>query len=71
MLYFCSYIFSSKIINMDFKKAILQGIPDELPIVQAYDTEVSHAPKRKDILTHDEKKLALESGLATRCLGNI
>ena len=56
---------------MDFKKAILQGIPDELPIVQAYDTEVSHAPKRKDILTHDEKKLALESGLATRCLGNI
>ncbi len=47
----------------DFKTAILQGIPEELPEYKPYDTTVSHAPVRKDILTVAEKKLALKNAL--------
>jgi urocanate hydratase len=47
----------------DFKNQIIQGIPDVLPAPQTYDTSVNHAPKRKDILTADEKKLALRNAL--------
>ncbi len=47
----------------DFQKAILAGIPDELPSPKPYDTSVSHAPKRVDILTPEEKKLALKNAL--------
>ncbi|MBQ6032428.1 MAG: urocanate hydratase [Prevotella sp.] len=39
------------------------GIPDVLPEPQAYDTTINHAPKRKDILTAEEKKLALRNAL--------
>ena len=39
------------------------GIPDTLPEMQAYDTEINHAPKRKDILTTEQKKLALRNAL--------
>ncbi|MDB4195584.1 urocanate hydratase [Flavobacteriales bacterium] len=39
------------------------GIPNELPPKKEYDTTISHAPKRKDILTDDEKKLALKNAL--------
>ena len=39
------------------------GIPEELPELQAYDTEINHAPKRKDILTPEQKKLALRNAL--------
>lgn len=46
-----------------FKELILQGIPDELPPVKPYDHSVSHAPKRKDILSVDEKKLAIRNAL--------
>lgn len=46
-----------------FKDQILLGIPDELPPVKALDTSVSHAPVRKDILTPDEKKLAVANAL--------
>ena len=46
-----------------FKEQILQGIPDELPPVKAFDSSVSHAPKRKDILSADEKKLAVANAL--------
>jgi urocanate hydratase len=42
----------------DFKKQILQGIPDVLPEKKPYDTSISHAPKRKDILSRDEKKIS-------------
>jgi len=49
--------------NKSFQQQILQGIPDELPAVQPYDASVSHAPKRKDILSADEKKLALRNAL--------
>ncbi|NOT76246.1 MAG: urocanate hydratase [Cyclobacteriaceae bacterium] len=48
---------------MTFQEVILQGIPDKLPEVKAYDTTVSHAPARKDILTKEEKKLALRNAL--------
>ena len=47
----------------EFQKEILQGIPNEMPKTQPYDSSVSHAPKRKDILTSDEKKLALRNAL--------
>ena len=45
----------------DFQKAIVEGIPDILPQPQQYDTNINHAPKRKEILTNDEKKLALRN----------
>ena len=43
---------------MTFKEQIQQGIPAELPNVKPYETAINHAPKRKDILTEEEKKLA-------------
>ncbi len=49
--------------NSDFKNAILQGIPNELPEYQPLDMSLNHAPKRKDILTKEEKKLALRNAL--------
>lgn len=49
--------------NTDFKSQILQGIPDELPPVKAYDPNINHAPKRKDILSKEEKKLAIRNAL--------
>lgn len=48
---------------MDFKKAILEGIPDYLPEKKPYDTTINHAPKRKDILTKEQKRLALRNAL--------
>lgn len=42
---------------------IRAGIPDTLPEVQAYDPNINHAPKRKEILTDEEKKLALRNAL--------
>lgn len=47
----------------NFKKQILQGIPDKLPPVKAYDSSLNHAPKRKDILKPEEKKLAVRNAL--------
>jgi urocanate hydratase len=49
--------------STDFKQAILTGIPAGLPPVRSLDPAVSHAPVRKDILTSDEKKLALKNAL--------
>lgn len=48
---------------LDFKSQLLQGIPNELPSAKTYDNTVSHAPKRKDILNADEKKLAIRNAL--------
>lgn len=48
---------------LDFKQTILQGIPNELPQKKEYDTSINHAPKRKDILSAEEKKLALQNAL--------
>ena len=47
----------------DFQKEILAGIPDILPEVKPYDPAINHAPKRKDILTEEEKVLALKNAL--------
>ena len=46
-----------------FKDQILDGIPEQLPILGKYDHSVSHAPKRKEILTKEEKKLAIRNAL--------
>lgn len=46
-----------------FIEDIRTGIPDTLPEPQPYDKEINHAPKRKDILTAEEKKLALRNAL--------
>ena len=48
---------------MTFKEQILQGIPSQLPAPKAYDPTISHAPKRKDILSTEEKKLAIANAL--------
>jgi urocanate hydratase len=47
----------------DFQKAIIQGIPDQLPESKSWDPAVNHAPARKDILTAEEKKLAVRNAL--------
>ncbi|SHK03486.1 urocanate hydratase [Tangfeifania diversioriginum] len=47
----------------EFKKAMLEGIPEKLPSVKPYETSVSHAPKRKNVLTLEEKKLAIKNAL--------
>lgn len=46
-----------------FKQEIRIGIPDTLPEPMPYDNTINHAPKRKDILTPDEKRLALRNAL--------
>ncbi|HRH61970.1 MAG TPA: urocanate hydratase [Bacteroidia bacterium] len=48
---------------MNFKQLICQGIPDVLPAQKEYDPAINHAPKRKDILTVSEKKLAVKNAL--------
>ncbi len=47
----------------NFRKSIAEGIPSVLPPVKQFDKNVNHAPKRKDILTTEEKKLALRNAL--------
>ena len=47
----------------EFQQDLMQGIPSKLPALKPYDTTVNHAPKRKDILTPAEKKLALRNAL--------
>ncbi|MBA6154069.1 urocanate hydratase [Gelidibacter maritimus] len=48
---------------MSFKDQILEGIPSVLPPAKPYDDAINHAPKRKDILSDEEKKLALQNAL--------
>ena len=48
---------------MTFKEQIQQGIPSILPQKAAYDPTINHAPKRKEILSAEEKKLALKNAL--------
>ncbi len=47
----------------DFQKQILAGIPDILPEPKPYDPSINHAPKRKEILSAEEKVLALRNAL--------
>ncbi|MBI2258619.1 MAG: urocanate hydratase [Flavobacteriia bacterium] len=46
-----------------FQNELRSGIPEELPTKKEYDIKINHAPKRKDILTIEEKKLALRNAL--------
>jgi urocanate hydratase len=48
---------------MTFKEQIQQGIPSVLPQVKPYEININHAPKRKEILSIEEKKLALKNAL--------
>ncbi|MGM9748902.1 MAG: urocanate hydratase [Candidatus Cryptobacteroides sp.] len=47
----------------EFQEAILAGIPQELPNPKPYDSAINHAPKRKDILSAEEKVLAIKNAL--------
>lgn len=47
----------------EFQPAILRGIGDELPEPLPFDGSISHAPRRKDLLTLKEKRLALKNAL--------
>lgn len=47
----------------EFQDLILQGIPTKLPAPKPYENAINHAPKRKDILTADEKRLAVQNAL--------
>ena len=48
---------------MTFKEQILQGIPTILPAKKDYPKDANSAPKRKDILSVEEKKLAIKNAL--------
>ena len=48
---------------IDFRSEISEGIPSQLPTKKQRDPKLSHAPNRKDILSPDEKKLALRNAL--------
>ena len=48
---------------MTFKEQIQQGIPSSLPHLKDYDPTVNHAPLRKDILSKEEKVLAIKNAL--------
>ncbi len=48
---------------MNFKEQLLQGIPDQLPAKKLLDSNRNPAPKRKEILDSEEKKLAIRNAL--------
>ncbi len=48
---------------ISFKEAIKQGIPLELPAPKPYNPDINHAPPRRNILTADEKRLAVRNAL--------
>jgi urocanate hydratase len=47
----------------EFKRQISEGIPDQLPELKPYDINLNHAPKRKDLLSTEEKRLAIKNAL--------
>jgi len=48
---------------MTFKEQILQGLPSTLPSKKAYPIGGNRAPKRKDVLSKEEKQLAIRNAL--------
>ena len=46
-----------------FKHELMEGIPNKLPPAYEFNTNLNHAPKRKDSLNKEEKKLALKNAL--------
>jgi len=49
--------------NEQFKQDIIQGVPSSIPPKYQFDSEINHAPKRKEILSLEEKKLAIQNAL--------
>jgi urocanate hydratase len=49
--------------DLSFAQEIQEGIPTHIPSQKPWDAQVNHAPKRKDILSADEKKLAIANAL--------
>lgn len=47
----------------NFKEKVCEGIPAQIPDAKPYDHSINHAPRRKEILTLEEKKLALKNAL--------
>lgn len=47
----------------EFRRQVAEGIPADLPTPKAYDPDVNHAPRRKEILTPAQKELALHNAL--------
>ena len=47
----------------DFKEAVLRGIPSQLPAKKEINPDISHAPNRKDILSKEDKQLAIRNAL--------
>ncbi len=47
----------------DFRRDIQTGIPSQIPVKKEYEPSINHAPKRKEILSKEEKKLALRNAL--------
>ncbi|HUX95854.1 MAG TPA: urocanate hydratase [Bacteroidales bacterium] len=47
----------------NFKELVSEGIPGRLPDIKPYDNQINHAPRRRQILNRDEKKLALKNAL--------
>lgn len=52
-----------EVVQMTFHEQIVEGIPEVLPNPKPYDFSINHAPKRKDILSAEEKKLAFRNAL--------
>ena len=46
-----------------FQQELSEGIPSTLPAAPVFDTEINRAPKRKDILSNTDKKLAIRNAL--------
>lgn len=46
-----------------FQRAILEGIPNSVPAARSFEPGINHAPKRKEILSAEERKLALKNAL--------
>ncbi|MEZ4983678.1 MAG: urocanate hydratase [Saprospiraceae bacterium] len=49
--------------TIDFQTLVAEGIPTELPPLRPYPAQANRAPRRKDILTKEEKKLAIRNAL--------
>src|SRR6218665_3948969 len=49
--------------KQEFQEQVTAGIPQILPAAKPYDANINHAPKRKEILSIDEKKLAVRNAL--------
>ena len=47
----------------NFREKVCEGIPAVIPAAKPYDSSINHAPRRKEILSLEEKKLALKNAL--------